>query len=282
MVELEWSWGRLQEVKLQHRSISQAQEYLDELGGCAYRYFLNRVVRAWDMPAAWLPQGLAVHEAAEFWERSGRKASREEVFEVCRQAYRKHIDRLVEMTPNFNYWNTGWSLGGWDDIVRRAEFAVQQIGRYLDYYEKHPDEQIWITPNGDKAIELEFHMQLDGIKVMGYIDQIIAWYERQPVHLRLRDIKTGKKPGGTLQLKVYDLAIEEEFGLKIGEGDYWMGNSGKPTKEAYDLTAMSRDQVVDLFGRLDKGVRAEEFDPSPDPDKCRMCGVRSACIYAEG
>lgn len=282
MTELEWSWGRLQEVKLQDRSVSQLQQYMDELGGCAYRYFLSRVVKAWDVPAAWLPQGLGVHEAAEYWERSDRKASRDEVLEVYRQSYRTHTARLVEDTPNFNHWNTGWSLPGWDDVVRRAKIGEEQTGRYLDYYEKHSDERIWTAPDGTKAIELEFHMQLDQVKVMGYIDQVIEFFNRVPLHLRLRDIKTGKKPGGTLQLKVYDLAIEDCFDTEIGEGDYWMGGPGKPTKQPYDLTLMSRGQVVDLFGRLDQGIKQEDFEPSPDPDKCRMCGVRSACIYKEG
>lgn len=277
--EWEWSWGRMQEVKLQSRSVSQLTEYMDELNGCAYKYFLNRIVRAWDMPAAWLPQGLAVHEAAQMWEESGRTLPLHAVIKKAMESYRFHIRRFEAITPNYNYWMTGWTLGGWDDVTRRAKFVVEQITRYVGYYTKHPEEQIWTTPNGKKAIELEFHIKLDKVKVMGYIDQIIAWYDRQPEHLRLRDIKTGKKPGGTLQLKVYDIAIEEQEGVSIGEGDYWMANAGKPTKEVYDLTTMSREQVVDLFGRMDRGVREEDFEPSPDPDKCRMCPVRSACRY---
>jgi putative RecB family exonuclease len=281
MKELEWSWGRLQTVKLQDRSVSQLQEYMNELGGCAYKYFLNRVVRAWDMPAAWLPQGLAVHEAAEAWERSGRTMSREKVLDIYREAYRNHTNRLAETTPNFNYWFPSGKWRGWHDITRRADIGLVQIERYLDYYEAHPEEKIWTTPQGEKAIELRFDMRLGNVKVIGYIDQIIHWVDTTPAHLRLRDIKTGKKPGGTLQLKVYDLAIEEMCDIKIGEGDYWMGDKGKPTREVYDLTTMSRKQVVDLFERMDAGVRAEDFEPSPDPDKCRMCPVRAACVFAE-
>ena len=75
MIEFDHDWARMQTVKAMSRSVSQAQLYLDDLGGCAYRYYLSRVIRVWDRPAAWLPQGTAVHGAAEWWERGGRKAS---------------------------------------------------------------------------------------------------------------------------------------------------------------------------------------------------------------
>jgi len=281
MTELEWSWGRLQNVKLQDRSVSQLKEYLDELGGCAYAYFLNRVVRAWNMPAAWLPQGLAVHEAAEFWERSNRTSSDEEVLDEYRNKYRMHYQNLTETTPNLNYWFPSWKYVGWDDVTRRAFKGEEQVLRYMEYYRKFPFEVPWITPSGELAIEIRFDMVLDSVKIQGYIDQVISWYESSPEQLRLRDIKTGKNPGDTLQLKVYDLAMEKTFGVTIGEGDYFMAEKGKPTKP-YDLTQMSELQVTELFGKMDAGVRNEEFDPSPDPDKCRMCSVKSACTFREG
>lgn len=280
MTELEWSWGRLQNVKLQDRSVSQLKEYLDELGGCAYKYFLNRVVRAWDKPAAWLPQGLAVHEAAEFWERTNRTATRQEVMAKYEHMYRLHYQRLVETTPNLNYWFPSWKYLGWDDVTRRAFKGAEQIERYLDYYEAHPLERPWVTNDGQLAIELRFDIELDKVKVIGYIDQVIEWYESSPTYLRLRDIKTGKNPGDTLQLKVYDIAMDQQFGVQIGEGDYFMVEKGKPTK-TYDLAQMSEQQVTDLFGKMNEGVMAEEFEPSPSPDKCRMCPVRAACQFAE-
>jgi putative RecB family exonuclease len=277
-MEIEWSWGRMQEVKLQPRSVSQLSSYMEELGGCNYRYFLVRIAQAWDKPAAWLPQGLAVHEAAEAWEMSDRQMPRDQVIEVYKEAYRAHTRRLAKDTPNFDYWSPSWKYVGWGDITRRALIGLEQINRYLDWYEKHPGERIWRTPKGEKAIEIRFDMSLGVVKVIGYIDQIIETGVHQ---LRLRDIKTGKKPGGVLQLKVYSLAVEKQYGVTISEGDYWMGGTGKPTRETYDLSSMSEEQMVDLFERMDRGVKAEEFEPSPDPDKCRMCPVRTACVFAE-
>lgn len=271
-MELEYSWGRMQRVKLADRSVSQIQEYLEDLGGCAYKFFLNRIVRAWDMPAAWLPQGTAVHTAAEFWERSGRTADRAAVLEAYKSAYREDLAKLMEVTPNLNYWFPSWKYLGWDDITRRATKGIGQVDNYLNYYDKNPDQKPWTTPTGELAIEHKFRVKLDNVWVLGYIDQVIDGL--------VRDLKTGKKPGGTLQLKVYAVALKKEFDLDVTEGDYFLLDNKKPTKK-YDLTQMSEDQVTDLFGRMNEGVRNEDFDASPDPDKCRMCPFKTACKYSE-
>src|SRR5262249_30789572 len=53
-----------------------------------HSYYLARVKKAWQKPAAWLPQGSAVYEAAEAWERSGRTMSVEQAQDVFRESYR--------------------------------------------------------------------------------------------------------------------------------------------------------------------------------------------------
>lgn len=275
MAELEYSWKRLQDVKLMDRSVSQVQEYLDELGGCKYKYFLNRVVRLWDRPAAWFPQGTAVHAAAEYWELSGRTASRAEVKDRYRDAYREDIFKYAEKTPNLNYWSPSYTYIGWKDITRRAFVGEKQLDNYLDYYEKYPDQQPWVTPQGDKAVELKFRILLDKVRAQGYIDQVMG----SGVFV-VRDLKTGKKPGGMLQLKLYAIALKKEFDLDVVLGDYFLLDKRKPTK-SYDLTEMSEEQVVDLFGKTNEGIRMEDFEPSPDPEKCRMCPFNQACSYSE-
>jgi putative RecB family exonuclease len=300
--EPEYDWGRLQTVKGQTRSVSQVKEYLESLGGCAYRYFLNRVVRAWDRPAAWFPLGLGVHEAAEIWELGGRKGSVDSMVENFKRLYNEHVNRLLQDTPNVWVWFDAGPYAGQDYIDRNFMVGQEQIRKYHDYYvNKQPGEVIWITPNGEPAIELGFEFDLDGVKVKGFIDQIVevrppaprtasgakstakkalAEWAEQPNILRLRDIKTGANPGDTFQLKVYDLAVEDTLGVSIGQGDYFMTKTnGEPTK-TYDLTNMSREQVAELFAEMDQGVRDEVFTPSPG-DKCRRCGVASACAYRQ-
>jgi putative RecB family exonuclease len=275
-----YDWARLVTVKNQYRSVSQAQQYLEELGGCRYRYFLARILKAWDRPAAWLIQGLAVHEAAEWWEKGGRTSSLEEMREVYRIAYNTHTQRLLKDTPNTAFWFASGRYEGAEDIRRRAGLGLEQVDRYFNYYvNQKPGEVIWVTPDGSPAIELEFNVQFGRVWVKGYIDQIIdEIVGTEPA--RLRDIKTGNEPGGLFQLGVYRYAMLAEYDVDILGGDYWMGKFGRPTN-TLDLTEMSLEQITDLFERLDDGVKAERFEPSPSPEKCGRCGVATACQYAE-
>jgi len=268
-----------------YRSVSQLKEYKD----CPYRYHLNRVERAWQRPAAWLPQGTAVHEAAEHWEKSGRTMALEEARSVFSSAYDREVNRMCDDTPNFNYWFRSGPYGGKADIERRYEIGLNQIAGYVEYYtDKHPEEVIWIAPDGTPAIELRFTLDLDGVEVRGFIDQVIADPTEDDGHdgqIRVRDIKTGNNPGDDLQLKVYALAIEDLAGVDILSGDYWMGGSngkrkhGGPTKP-YDLTAWSREQVTEEFHRLDEQVKAGNFPADPEPSKCRFCSVANACSFS--
>jgi putative RecB family exonuclease len=279
-----------------YRSVSQVNEYED----CPHRYYLNRRLKAWSRPAAWFPQGLAVHEAAEAFEKSERTLSLEDTEEVYRESYVKHTNRMTADTPNFEYWFKSGPYGGEADIERRFGLGLAQVGRYVDYYtEQAPDEVIWITPDGTPAIELRFDIDLDGVKVRGFIDQIVmikpkipkpksrskkalAEYAEQvantPAKPTPRDVKSGNKPGGFFQLGVYDVAVEELFGNKADVGDYWMGRTGKPT-QLYDLSEWGREQVTEKFHEVDEGIRAERFDPKPSADKCGFCSVSSACEF---
>lgn len=276
-----YDWARLVQVKHMHRSVSQAQKYLEDLGGCRYRYFLSYVVKAWDRPAAWLPQGLAVHEAAEWWEKTGRKGSLDQMKQVFRESYNRHTMRLLETTPNADFWFASGRYEGPEDIMRRAGLGLEQVERYYNYYvNQKPGQMIWMTPEGTPAIELEFKEKFGNVWVKGYIDQIIdEVVDSDQNSTVLRDIKTGVSPGGIFQLSVYRYAMLSKYGVDITFGDYWMGKTGKPTK-IYDLEVMSREQTTELFERMDEGVKAEDFDPSPSPEKCGRCGVATACPFA--
>jgi putative RecB family exonuclease len=251
----------------EYRSVSQFEKY----ERCPYSYYLSYEKDVWRKPAAWLPQGTAVHEAAEWWELSDRRGSLAEAQEVYSKAYDREINELCQTTPNFDHWyGSGWRYPAELDIPRRHDIGLEMVARYLDYYGRHPEEKPWVTPNGDKAVELMFEVDLAGIIVRGMIDLALRD--------RVRDNKTGKKPGSPFQLATYKVAVEKEYDLKVLVGDYWMGDKGKPTKP-YDLTEWSIERVTDEYGKLDENIRAESFDPRPSEDNCRMCSVADSCPF---
>jgi putative RecB family exonuclease len=263
---------RLEHVKNSPRSVSQINQYRR----CPYSYYLQRIAGAWQRPAAWLPMGTAVHAAAEAYERSGRSMSLEATQDVFREHYAADTNAMCEETPRFDWWFASGPYGGEADVERRYGLGLEQVARYLAYYEgKGSDDVVWITPDGTPAIELEFEIEIGGVPVRGYIDVVMT----TPKGIIVRDNKTGRSPGDELQLAVYAEAIRQDYGQSINHGDYWMGRSGKPTV-LYDLFEWGPADLAEQFQEMDAAVKAEKFEPKPDPDKCRFCSVSSACSFS--
>jgi putative RecB family exonuclease len=268
-----------------HRSVSQINQY----SRCPYSYKLARIDKVWQRPAAWLGQGSAVHEAAEAYEKSGRTMTLDEAQDVFRESYAKHINEACEVTPNLEWWFASGPYGGERDIERRFGIGLEQVERYIRWYEKHPEEVIWIAPDGTPGIELGFDIDLDGVLVRGYIDAVIQLPglagdndDGSPrPEVLVRDNKTGNTPGDDFQLGVYGVALAEQFGIEPPQlGDYWMGKSGKPTYP-YDLGEWTREAVTARFHELEANIAAERFDPDPEPSKCNFCDVALSCEYSQ-
>lgn len=255
-----------------HRSVSQLQQYRR----CPYAYYLARVRKVWQRPAAWLPHGTAFHSAREAYERSGRTLSKDQLKDIFAERYAADCTKLLRETPNTDFWSASGPYRAWDDFPRRFGLGLEMCDRYVDYYTEHPDERIWTTPSGDLAVELEVWLNCDGVAVVCFIDGI---FEHPKYELIVRDDKTGKTPGDALQLKVYAMAVNREFNTEITRGDYWMGQTGRPGRMR-DLNQISDAEVVDAFAQLDADVHAEKFDPTPSPDTCRMCSSARDCAFA--
>lgn len=262
---------RLERVKTGTRSNSQLKQYLD----CGYRFKLERIDRAWQRPAAWFPHGTAVHKAVEEYERSGRSMSLEAAQDVFRESYAEEVSRYCEETPNLEYWFSSGRFKGPIDVERRYHIGLGQVAGYIGYAKDHPDERVWTAPDGTPAIELGFRLDLEGVVVIGYIDLVIE-HPKHGVHVR--DIKTGRAPGDDLQLAIYAVAVNELYGTEITTGDYWMAKRGGPTRP-YDLSAWTKERLTEEFRKMDQGVKAERFEPNPDPNKCGRCGVNLSCPF---
>lgn len=250
-----------------HRSVSQFKQY----ERCPFSYKLARIDKVWQRPAAWLAQGSAVHEAIEAREKSGRTLTLEQAQDVFRESYQRHIREACEVTPNFDYWFRSGPYGGEQDIERRFNIGLEQVEKYFSWSTGHPEERFWTAPDGTLGIELEFDIDLDGVLVRGYIDQVLEDC--------VRDVKTGNTPGDEFQLATYKVALKKQYGLDINQGDYWMGRSGKPTYP-YDLSGWTERRVTDLFHELEDNIQAERFEPDPEPSKCAFCDVNTSCPFA--
>lgn len=257
------------------RSFSQLSQY----ARCPYSYYLARVEKAWDKPAAWLPMGTGVHEAAEKWELSGRTMSLSEVQEVFKEAYVRDTNRLLGETPNTALWFGSGPYRGQTDITRRYKLGLEHVERYLAWYAEHPDQAPlgWFDEDGTQklSVELPFKIEIGGVMVRGFID----WVGFKDGKVIVRDNKTGNKPGGPEQLATYALAVEDRWPAHhVEEGDFFMTRTGKPTKP-YILTQAVKEQLAEDFAAMDENVKAEKFPPLPEASKCMFCSVRDSCSF---
>jgi putative RecB family exonuclease len=263
-----------------HRSVSQIKQY----ERCPYSYYLSRIRKAWQRPAAWLPQGSAVHGAIEWWERTGRTGSLEDAQAVFTRLWVEEVGKYTSITPNMTWWSPSGPYDGEADLRRRYAIGLDQVRKYIEYYRiTAPREVIWIAPDGSPGIELGFDIDLDGIKIRGFIDAVI----QRPTgpldsEVVVRDAKTGNTPGDDTQLGVYAVAVSEMFGVPVPtSGDYWMGRSGKPT-HPFDLRDWDRDRVGSMFSDFEDKLASGSYPPLPETDKCKFCDVSYTCEYAEG
>lgn len=248
-----------------YRSVSQVNDM-----ECGYRYYLSRVLRVWRKPAAWLAQGTAFHEAVERFEKSGRVMTPAEVVQAFSEAYDREITAMSETTPNHSVWFASGPYRGPEDIERRYGLGTDQIAKYLEYVDKHPEDVISRVED-EPLIEAEYEVSFGDVEVRGYIDQVVNWTPR--------DLKTGKQPGSEFQLATYAWALNLKYGIPVTTGDYWMAQTGGPTKP-YDLTEWSLQELVDIYGEADQKIREERFEPNPSEKVCTFCDVSASCQFS--
>ncbi len=233
---------------------------------------MEKIAKAPRLPAAWFMQGSAFHKAIEDYEQSGRCLAPELCVALYEQEWKRLYAEAAEQQPNIDLWLTGGRVKPADDIARRYERGAQQVRDYISWAVESEWQPVKI--GSDYACEYPFELDLDGVRVIGSIDQIV---EHKPTgRLMVRDLKTGTSlPSSRMQLAVYDIAIGEEWGYRPGWGDYFMAKNNAPTAP-YDLSSYTFEKVSGFFAKMDAGVKAGIFLPNPG-DACRTCGVSFYC-----
>lgn len=255
------------------RSFSQLKEY----ASCSEAYRLKRIVKVPDRPAAWFTHGRAFHAAVEAYELSGRTLTPDQCIAAFEAAWAEGISADYDRQPDLTAWMTGGRRKPETDIELRYEEGKAQVLSYLEYV-KSSGETIWTTPDGRKAIELEIEFTLSDVRVIVFIDQVIQTPQGALV---VRDLKTGSSWNSPIQLAVYDLALEAQFGLRAGWGDFWLAKKGKPDSPI-DLSVYTAKRVGAWFFQMDRAQQVGIYLPNPS-DKCRnLCGVSQWCTAVGG
>jgi putative RecB family exonuclease len=246
---------------------------------CAKSWFLKYIARAPQQPAVWSVGGSAVHEATEVYDLlsfSGDESAFD-LAEIWGACFETQLDKAIDKEPNQNLWRRS----GDDTVESWRVMGLNHVEAYIDWRQRSQWE-IWTTPDGEPAIELDISGFLPGcpVEIKAYLDRI--FWDPLFKKLWILDLKTGKKaPASSVQFGVYRALVEVKYGVDIADGAAFMnrlGTLGKP----WDLTEYTPEAVGQVFGETWKQIQAGSFPANGLTNRgCWICDVSAAC-HAKG
>lgn len=261
--------GPPQSIEKQDRSVSQTQQWEE----CGWRFYLQRIERVPQLPAAWSHHGTAFHTAAEAVERSDRAMGPEEAVELFSDEYSRLVNASLDQEPNLARWlSAGRSPG--EDIEHRYTLGQEQTRRYVLWTRQHQPD-IWKGEDGRPGLELYFRVELGGVWVRGFIDQLMVDPDDS---LRPRDLKTGTTKS-RFQLETYGIAVRKLYGAEVNRADWYLAKEHRLSRPI-SLDKVSEEQVGERYARMDQGVKRGDFPANPGYH-CRFCDVSPSCSYSQ-
>lgn len=251
----------------QHRSVSQLTTY----AGCSEAYRLKYIEKLSGYPAAWLAQGTAFHEVIDEYENgSGLTAS--QLVAKYQWIYDRIIREFDEAEPDRSKWLKAPKSTSENDISNRRELGSSLIANYLTF-SKERRPLFWVddyTP----GIELPIYTLIGDVRVKGQIDRI---EREEDGTLHIIDLKTGNRESAKLQLGIYKVCLEKEFGIKVSKASFFYAKDGKlASLTDYDLARYNEQYIIDLLATLERGIQNEVFIPNVT-QSCMLCPVKRKC-----
>lgn len=270
--------SQTQQLELPRHISHSAREALER---CALQYFLTRVVKAPQMPALWLAGGSAVHETTEDYDLMAFADLAEEfdVSEVWNTFFDMELNEAREKEEDERKWRSSQT----EPIEVWRRMGLQLVQAYIDWRERSPWE-IWTTPDGFPAIELDVSGKLPGceIEIKAYLDRVF-W---DPVlkKLVIVDLKTSKRPPKTAaQFETYGALLKVKYGVDVHLGVPFM-NRRAALGVPFDLSEVSPESVGAAYGAAweqIQGYMAAGNFPA-DTSDCFLCDVKSSCHALNG
>ena len=201
-------------------------------------------------------------------------------------AWDEECDKRKEQSPSFDlgdYTITGRAAAAYGGKRNHEWWHDNGPGLVDNYVEwrKRTKWEIWETPTGEHAVELNLNVTLPGdIYVVTYIDRVFVLPSGQ---IAVLDLKTGRLPETEEQLGFYATAIELTYGAMYRPqwGYYWdaqKGEHGRPLA----LDRWTPDLFAAMYRQAIDGINAGSFLPKPGQGCGNWCGVSRFCHVVGG
>ncbi|MFI6319736.1 PD-(D/E)XK nuclease family protein [Nonomuraea sp. NPDC050556] len=241
---------------------------------CGTAYELERVERLPQLQAGWTMQGIAIHEACDAWEKSGRTMPTVEAQEIFSATWRAELSKADERWPDRDQWLVGGRKKVLTDLRDRFTDGLSQVADYIDYNLADPTLIPYVWPDGTIASEIGFEEPFGGALVRGYIDLVMQ--DPATGRISVRDIKSGSKPPAVpFQLIVYARALTRLLDEEVAWGHFFMTKHRKPTPPT-NLATLDEAWIERWFERQVLIEQQGLFLPNPG-DACRTCSVSPHC-----
>lgn len=202
-------------------------------------------------------------------------------YEAGLAAFRETLEAEIAKAPTANWRAGGRATKAYPNKEDKTWWLAEgptMVHNYYNWRQQNPNLDIWHTPEGVPAIELGISVTLPGdVTLKSYIDRVFV--DKSTGQTMIVDLKTGKPPQAGLQLAVYRLALQEQFGEAPTYGAFWMGRQGTLDK-VYDLNTYPVPMVQRWMRDVKKAIDMQIFVPHINM-MCDYCGVRKFC-YAHG
>ena len=146
---------------------------------------------------------------------------------------------------------------------------------YIAWRQLNPDWKIWKAPDGNRGIEFELTPVVADVPVKMIIDRVFEVNGE----LVIVDLKTSQStPTSALQLAFYKLGLEQQFGIPIKWGTYYMSRGGG-VSEMVDLSEYTYEKMEYLIKQFDTARKAAIF--LPNTNSCQyLCGLTEFCQFS--
>lgn len=247
---------------------------------CGWSFYLSRIQKVPEAPAWWFAGGSAVHEATEAYDLDYFGKDTEKFFDPEVEFERAFMRRFQESDNGMPWRAGGRASKAYPNKEDRAwwmEHGPKMVEGWT-VFRQQSGYQLWTTPEGAGAIELEMNQQVNGVPVKAILDRLMV---APTGELVIVDIKTGsKEPAGHTQLGIYAIMVEKTFGIRPQLGAYFMARTGE-LSEPVNLEHYTENRFGSWVKGFEIAVTNNVFIPSVG-FMCGTCSVRDACYAVKG
>ena len=254
-----------------------------DLSQCGELFRLGRILKVPKRPSWASVCGSAFHTATEVSDRAD--------FGIDLGLPLEFNDILDEMIPHLEkasgFPKSEWMISGRANKTtpnKEDETFWRTNGpawaRLYREWRRRSSWNVWITPDGEPAIEVELRWKIGEINVVGYVDRIMI-DERNS--LGVFDLKSGsREPSSGKQLALYAKGIASRWGeaYRPEWGTYYLARSAKLTIPSYLIT-YDDGRFEYEFAQSQKMIEAGNFLAYPS-GLCRTCSVNRYCYTYGG